>query len=157
MTRLRGRVPQTARHRPGEPQFSPWRGETAAACSRQSQIEAPRRAPQGRNTMSRTKPEDVIAGKNRPFTGAEYLESLRDGREVYIYGERVEDVTRHPAFRNSARSIARLYDSLHAAKHKDVLTCPTDTGGGSFTHKFFRVARSREDLIAQRKAFAAWA
>jgi 4-hydroxyphenylacetate 3-monooxygenase len=36
----------------------------------------------------------------RPQTGAEYLESLRDGREVYIYGQRVEDVTKHPAFRN---------------------------------------------------------
>ena len=29
-------------------------------------------------------PEAVLAGKNRPFTGAEYLASLRDGREVYI-------------------------------------------------------------------------
>jgi hypothetical protein len=29
--------------------------------------------------------EDVIAGR-RPFTGSEYLESLRDGREVWIYG-----------------------------------------------------------------------
>ena len=56
--------------------------------------------------MSRTKPEDVIAGKGRPFTGSEYLESLRDGREVYIYGERVADVTAHPGFRNAARSIA---------------------------------------------------
>jgi 4-hydroxyphenylacetate 3-monooxygenase len=107
--------------------------------------------------MSRSKPEDVIAGKNRPFTGKEYLESLRDGREVYIYGERVQDVTAHPAFRNSARSIARLYDSLHDPRHKEVLTCPTDGGNGSFTHKFFRVARSREDLIAQREAIAAWA
>ena len=107
--------------------------------------------------MSRMKPEDVIAGKGRPFTGAEYLESLRDGREVYIYGERVADVTAHPAFRNAARSIARLYDSLHDPKHKDVLTSPTDTGSGSFTHKFFRVAHSREDLIAQREAIAAWA
>jgi len=107
--------------------------------------------------MSRMKPEDLIAGKGRPFTGSEYLESLRDGREVYIYGERVADVTAHPAFRNSARSIARLYDSLHDPKHKDVLTCPTDTGSGSFTHKFFRVARSREDLIGQREAIAAWA
>ena len=26
---------------------------------------------------------------DRPQNGAEYLESLRDGREVYIYGERV--------------------------------------------------------------------
>jgi hypothetical protein len=36
--------------------------------------------------------EDVVAGRPRPFTGAEYLESLRDGREVWIYGERVDDV-----------------------------------------------------------------
>ena len=32
------------------------------------------------------------AGRTRPYTGAEYLESLRDGREIYIYGERVTDV-----------------------------------------------------------------
>jgi 4-hydroxyphenylacetate 3-monooxygenase len=32
----------------------------------------------------------------RPMTGAEYLDSLRDSREVYIYGERVKDVTTHP-------------------------------------------------------------
>ena len=34
---------------------------------------------------------------NALMTGAEYLESLRDAREVYIYGERVRDVTTHPA------------------------------------------------------------
>jgi hypothetical protein len=39
------------------------------------------------------KPEEMIAGKKRPFTAQEYLDSLKDGREVYIYGERVEDVT----------------------------------------------------------------
>ena len=47
------------------------------------------------------------------MTGDEYLESLRDGREIWIYGERVKDVTTHPAFRNTARMIARLYDALH--------------------------------------------
>ena len=97
------------------------------------------------------KPEDVI-GAARPFTGAQYLESLRDGREVYVYGERVKDVTTHPAFRNSARSIARLYDALHDPKTRDVLVAPTDTGSGGFTHKFFRAARSRDDVIAQRDA-----
>src|SRR5688572_4042733 len=60
--------------------------------------------------MSAKKAEDAIAAPGRPFTGAEYLASLRDGREVYIYGERVEDVTTHPAFRNAARSVARIYD-----------------------------------------------
>jgi 4-hydroxyphenylacetate 3-monooxygenase len=106
--------------------------------------------------MERQKPEDVI-GAARPFTGREYLESLKDGREVYIYGERVKDVTVHPAFRNAARSIARLYDALHDEKQQAVLTCPTDTGSGSFTHKFFRVAHSREELVGQRDAIAHWA
>src|SRR5436305_142831 len=62
--------------------------------------------------MQRVKSEDAIGAKGRPFTGAEYLESLRDGREVYVYGEQVKDVTAHPAFRNAARSIARLYDAI---------------------------------------------
>src|SRR5262245_27037911 len=35
----------------------------------------------------------------RPFTGAEYLESLRGPREIWVYGERVKDLTTHPAFR----------------------------------------------------------
>jgi 4-hydroxyphenylacetate 3-monooxygenase len=110
-----------------------------------------------RAAMTRTKSEDAIGTKKRPFTGAEYLESLRDGREIYIYGERVDDVTTHPAFRNAARSIARLYDALHHERSKPILTTSTDTGSGGFTHKFFRVAHSREDLIAQRDAIAYWA
>ncbi|MBM3516502.1 MAG: hypothetical protein FJX56_01195, partial [Alphaproteobacteria bacterium] len=41
-------------------------------------------------------------------TGKEYLESLRDGRVVYLGGERVDDVTSHPGFRNAAHSYARI-------------------------------------------------
>ena len=103
------------------------------------------------------KPEDAITDRKRPFTGAEYMQSLRDGREVYIDGERVKDVTSHPAFRNSVRSLARLYDALHDPQHHDVLTCPTDTGSGGFTHRYFRVAHSREEMVAQQQAIAEWA
>jgi 4-hydroxyphenylacetate 3-monooxygenase len=103
------------------------------------------------------KPESLLVGKQRPFTGAEYLQSLRDGREVYIYGERVKDVTTHPAFRNAAASVAKLYDALHAPRTKDVLTAATDTGSGGYTHRFFKAARAREDTIAQRDAIAQWA
>ena len=102
------------------------------------------------------RPEDHIADKRRPYTGAEYIQSLRDGREVYFDGERVADVPDHPAFRNAVRSIARLYDALHDPAKKDVLTCPTDTGSGGYTHRYFRVARSREDLIAAQAAIADW-
>lgn len=92
----------------------------------------------------------------RPMTGAEYLDSLRDGREVYIRGERVADVTAHPAFRNSARSIARLYDVLHEPEAEGLLRVPTDTGNGGFTHPFFTTARSSADLVTARDAIVAW-
>jgi 4-hydroxyphenylacetate 3-monooxygenase len=41
------------------------------------------------------------ATRSRPFTGEEYITSLRDERTVYLNGERVADVTAHPAFRNA--------------------------------------------------------
>ena len=101
--------------------------------------------------------DDLRADKQRPFTGEEYLASLRDGREVYIYGDRVEDVTSHPAFRNSAASVARIYDALHDPATKDKLCWPTDTGSGGYTHKFFTIARNADDLRQQRDAIADWA
>jgi 4-hydroxyphenylacetate 3-monooxygenase len=92
---------------------------------------------------------------NVPMTGAEYLKSLEDGREVWIYGERVKNVAAHPAFRNTARMIARLYDSLHDPAQKEVLTSPT--GDGGFTHKFYLMPKNGQEQLAARDAIAAWA
>jgi aromatic ring hydroxylase len=90
-------------------------------------------------------------------TGGEYVESMRDGREVYLYGDRVKDVTTHPAFRNAVRMTARLYDSLHDPKTRDLLTCPTYTGSSGYTMRFFRSDQSAKDLAGDRDAIAAWA
>jgi len=92
----------------------------------------------------------------RPPNGKEYLQSLQDGREIWIYGKRVDDVTTHPAFRNAAQSIARLYDALHDPAMQPVLTSPTDTGSGGYTHNFFKAPRTQQDLLASREAIAAW-
>ncbi|GII23308.1 4-hydroxyphenylacetate 3-hydroxylase N-terminal domain-containing protein [Planosporangium mesophilum] len=89
----------------------------------------------------------------RPLTGEEYLESIRDGREVWIYGERVEDVTTHPAFRNSARMIARMYDALHDPERNQKIVVPTDSGNG-YTHAFFKAPYSSADLRASADAIA---
>jgi aromatic ring hydroxylase len=93
----------------------------------------------------------------RPYTGKEFLDSLDDGREVWIYGERVKNIAEHPAFRNTARMVARLYDALHRDhdEGKGVLTCPTEWGG--FTHRYFVAPRTAEELVAGRDAIAAWA
>ena len=111
--------------------------------------------------MTTTSPEQPMPQPaqpvSRPMTGDEYIESLRDGREVHLYGERVADVTTHPAFRNAVRMTARLYDALHVPENQAVLTAPTDTGSGGQTMRYFRASRSAEDLVGDRDAIAAWA
>lgn len=94
---------------------------------------------------------------SQPMTGDEYINSLRDGREVWLHGDRVDDVTTHPAFRNSIRMVARLYDAMHTGPLVDTLTTPTDTGNGGVTMPFFKAATSAEDMLKERDAIAAWA
>jgi len=58
------------------------------------------------------------------LTGKEYLESIRDGRRVYIGSERLADVTAHPAFRNAAHSFAAIYDRKGAAENRAMMAPP---------------------------------
>ena len=44
-------------------------------------------------------------------TGAEYLESIRDGREVWMQGKRVEDVTVEPGLARGAHTLAQFMDN----------------------------------------------
>jgi 4-hydroxyphenylacetate 3-monooxygenase len=62
-------------------------------------------------------------------TGDEYRESIRDGRGVWIDGERVEDVPSHPAFRPIVDVRARIYDLAHEPATADVMSyVDPDTG-----------------------------
>ena len=56
------------------------------------------------------------------MNGARYIDSLRDGREVWLHGEKVKDVTRHPAFANVVRTIADLYDLQCQPATQDTMT-----------------------------------
>jgi 4-hydroxyphenylacetate 3-monooxygenase len=71
-------------------------------------------------------------------TGAQHLESLRDGRVVYIGSERVDDVITHPAFRNAAQSIAAIYDMKSRFFFEEK--------GERFSNYFLK-AKTREDLV----------
>ena len=59
-------------------------------------------------------------------TGKQYRDSIRDGREVWINGERVEDVPNHPAFKPVIDARARIYDMQHDAATQDVMTYEND-------------------------------
>jgi len=55
-------------------------------------------------------------------TGSEYLRSLNDGRQVFVDGECVADVSQHKAFREAARSVARLYDIAAEPANRELMT-----------------------------------
>ncbi|MGB0751995.1 MAG: 4-hydroxyphenylacetate 3-hydroxylase N-terminal domain-containing protein, partial [Gammaproteobacteria bacterium] len=82
-------------------------------------------------------------------TGAEHLESLRDGRVVYLGRERIDDVTRHPAFKNAANTIAALYDHKAKPENRDLMTFEED---GSRYSMWYLMPKSREDLEKRRQA-----
>ena len=90
------------------------------------------------------------------LTGKEYLESIRDGRKVYIGSELVEDVTAHPAFRNAAKSFAGIYDRKRAPENRDVMVCEED--GDTFS-TYYMLPRTREDLLRRfetHRRIASW-
>lgn len=84
-------------------------------------------------------------------TGEEYRESLRDGREVWIDGERVEDVTTHPAFAPIVDARARIYDLAHEEATRDVLSY-ADPGTGERNAIGLKPPRTREDWEDKRRA-----
>jgi 4-hydroxyphenylacetate 3-monooxygenase len=85
-------------------------------------------------------------------TGAEKLERMRDGRAVYIGAERVDDVTRHPAFRQGAQTIAALYD-LKADSEKRALFSYEESGE-RYGLQWLR-CRNRDDLRRRMLALKA--
>src|SRR6266496_4002005 len=84
--------------------------------------------------------------------GEEYLESLRDGRHVWLMGQQVEDVTTHPALAGCARSVAAVYDLQHDPAHQDLLTMPSSSTGQRVSLSYL-LPQSVDDLARQRRMY----
>src|SRR3989442_760008 len=86
--------------------------------------------------------------------GAAYVGSLRDGRAVFLDGERVDDVTKHPAFVEPIRKIAETYDRGPAAP--DVPTV-VDPATGRHFGAMWLIPRSADDIEIRRRVHRFWA
>ena len=88
-------------------------------------------------------------------TGQQYRDSIRDGRQVYINGERVKDVTTHPMFKPLVDIRARIYDMQHDAATRDVMTWTDPQSGGvnavnaqlPFTKEHWEAKRLATDTV----------
>ena len=89
-------------------------------------------------------------------TGAEHIRSLKDGRTVHIDGKLVGDVTEHPAFRNSVRSAASLYDFQARPENLELMTFKPD-GANRRVNRAWQIPRNHAEMVQRRKALQAWA
>ena len=89
-------------------------------------------------------------------TGETYLAALRDGRAVFLDGQRVDDVTRHPGFAAAARHIATTYDRAADGANLDRTTV-VDRDTGERLSTMWLIPRSVGDLAARREGHRFWA
>src|SRR5262252_4659219 len=95
-------------------------------------------------------PKSEVSHKNPAWwfalmlmTGKEYLQSIRDGRVIYVGKERVKDQTTHPAFADAARTYAALFDMKSDPALRDLMTFEED---GECYSMYYLQPRSQEDL-----------
>ena len=90
-------------------------------------------------------------------TGAEYIAGLRDrAADIYIGGEKVADVTRHPAFAGGLQTIAGLLDMQHDPDTRGEMTYTSPSTGDPVGLSFI-MPRNAEDLARRRKMMRNWA
>ena len=83
-------------------------------------------------------------------TGKQFLAGLKkDGREIWVGDERVDDATEHPAFRGAAHALAGVFDLQY--KEADACLMP-DPDTGEPINKSHMIPRSRGDLLQRHRA-----
>ena len=83
------------------------------------------------------------------LTGTDYRESLRDGRQVWISGEKVTDVPNHPALCGMVDAVARIYDMHHDPRFSELMTYELPEGGrGART---YQIPTTRDELALRRQ------
>ncbi len=87
-------------------------------------------------------------------TGDEYRESLRDGRQVWINGEKVNDVPTHRAFKPIVDVRARVYDMAHEDKYRSVMSYEID-GTSERNCIGHKLPKTRQDWEDKRQAIDA--
>src|SRR5947207_1980665 len=86
--------------------------------------------------------------------GKRFLESLRDGRQVWLKGEKIADVTAHPAFSGLCAEMARIYDLQHAHETRNLMTYVNDNGV-RVSYSYLE-PRSQKDLLLRRRNAEMW-
>jgi len=81
-------------------------------------------------------------------TDAEYLEGLRDDREIWTRGARVKDVTAEPGIRGGTASLAGFLDRQHEEAYSDKVTFLDKTASAAPHHIWCQSPRKTSCSVA---------
>jgi 4-hydroxyphenylacetate 3-monooxygenase len=89
-------------------------------------------------------------------SGADYVAGLRDGREIWLDGERIKDVTRDPRLARGIRSVGALYDLQLEPGRVEQMTYLSPTSGDRVGLSHIE-PRGIDDLVRRRTMTKTWA
>lgn len=88
--------------------------------------------------------------------GKTHIDSLRDGRSIYIDGRRVADVTTDPAFANAVATAGSFYDFQAAPENIEAMTFRSPKTGDAVS-RGWQLPRNLRELVERRQALEKWA
>lgn len=88
--------------------------------------------------------------------GRKHIESLRDGRRIFLDGACLGDHVTHPAFRNAVRSAAGLFDFQARPENLERMTFTSPTSGQRVS-RMWQLPTSHAELVERRQALESWA
>lgn len=98
---------------------------------------------QGTATKPASKP-------HRLKTGQEYKDSLKDNRQIWVGGQKLNSVYDEPALANGIDLLASMFDDQFTEEHADATTY-YDEKAGAVISRSWQIPRTKEDLAARRR------
>ena len=98
---------------------------------------------QGTATKPASKP-------HRLKTGEQYKESLKDNRQIWVGGQKLNSVYDEPALAKGIDLLASMFDDQFTEEHADATTY-YDEKAGAVLSRSWQIPRTREDLAARRR------
>jgi aromatic ring hydroxylase len=83
-------------------------------------------------------------------TPEQYVKSLNDGRVIFLDGEQIPDITKHPAMKGAIARRALSYVLANDPEWRDLFTVEEDGDRRMFV---WTQPKSSEDLVRRREIY----
>lgn len=92
----------------------------------------------------------IVTQPHRLKTGEEYKESLKDNRQIWVGGQKLNSVYDEPALAKGIDLLASMFDDQFTEEHADATTY-YDEKAGAVLSRSWQIPRTKEDLAARRR------